>query len=252
MSRRLSEWSLWTCALVVGLAGLAPAQMRTDSVSTTATIQPQVLGSGTLMRASYESLVTARPVAEIEADLRAARDAEQHFGEERERVRASSEMAKERIEVMKRDKDAIDQRIDMAKKGNMTAEKITLETQKKSAELQIKVLERDAELKKTHVEVANKQVEEARARQRMYQLELELAAKRVDLERLVDEASRGGLLVAENLVRVHRDVREVERRVLEASKERSDRAIDAAKAEKSYVEKQLDLLKAQAKALAIK
>jgi hypothetical protein len=204
------------------------------------------------MKASYESLVVIRPIAEIEADLNAAREAEQHAREDQERIRTVSSLAKDKIEVMKRDKDAIGQRIDLAKKGNMTAEKITLETQKKSQELQIKVLERDAELKKTHVDVAKKEVQEAQARQKMYQLELELAARRSELERLVADSQRGGVLVAESLVRSHRDARELERRVLEARKDRSDKAIAAAQAQKSYVEKQLKLLKAQAEALAIK
>jgi len=249
--RSLKSHSWIACTLAVGLAAPLDARVASSAASANAQSQPQALDTGTLMRASHQPLVTARPVAEIEADLRAAREAEQRAGDERERVRASSDMARERIEVMKRDKDAISQRIDLAKKGDMTEEKVALELQKKAAELQIKVLVRDAELKKTHVDVAKKQVEEAQARQRLYQLELELLAKRVELELLQDDASRGGV-AAESLAGLQRDVREIERKVLEASKNRSDKAIAAAKAEKSYVEKQLDLLEAQARLLAIK
>ncbi len=255
MSRRSLQNHTWiACTLAATLTGAACAQTRTDSVSTpsTAPSQPQALDTQTLMKASYESLVIVRPAIEIEADLQAARDAEKHATGDRERVRASSSMAKDKIEVMKSDKDAINQRIDMAKKGKLEAEKIALEQQKKSQELQIKVLQRDSELKKTHADVAKKQVEEAQARQRMYQLELELAARRAEFERMVADSSRGGILLAESFVRLHRDTRELERRVLEAKKDRSDKAISAAQAEKSYVEKQLDLLKAQAEALAIK
>jgi len=252
MSRRpfTSRWWI-ACALAAGLTVPASAQTRTDSVSTSANALSRPLNTATLLKASYESLFTVRPAAEIQADLLAARDAEIHAADDRERVRASSSTAKSNIEVLEREKDSVSQRVDIAKKGNLAVEKITLETQKKSLELQIKVLERDAELKKTHAEVAKKQIEEAQARQKMYQLELEFAAKHSELERFVADASRSGVLVAESLVRLHRDTRELERKVLEATKDHTDKAIAAAHAKKSYVEKQIDLLKAKAEALAI-
>lgn len=252
--RSLRSQGWIACVFAAGLAVPVGAQTPADSLPTPANApsQPPALDTGAIMKASYESLVTVRPAAEIEVDLQVARDAEKHAADERERALASSNMAKDKIAVMKSDKKAIDQQIAMAKKDNRAEEKITLETQKKSQERQIKVLERDAELKKKQAEVAQKSVEEAQARQRMVQLELELAGKRSEFERLVAESSKSGILMTESFVRLHRDARELERRVLEAKKDRSDKVISAAEAEKSYVEKQLDLLKAQTEALTIK
>ena len=253
MSRRSLLRRGWIgYVLAAGLSVPAGAQTPADSLPPNTPSQLQALDAGTIMKASYESLVIVRPAAEIEADLQTAREAEKNAAEEHERVRASSSTSKDKIAVMKSDKDATAKQIDLAKKNKLEAEKITLESKRKSQELQIKVLERDAALKQTHAEVAKKEVEEAQVRQRMYQLELELAWRRGELDRLLAESSKSGILMTESFVRLHRDVRELERRVLETKKDRSDKAISAAKAEKSYVEKQLDLVKAQAEALAIK
>jgi hypothetical protein len=243
--------TLVTWSLVAAVCATACAQ--TAAQSPPAGVVPPahqpVLDNATLMTKAYEPLVTPRPASEIDADMEEARNDEKQAREEQQRVQSMREVANAKIEVMKRDRESISQRIDLAKKGGMEAEKKTLEAQKKAHELQLDVLERDREVKRTHVEVAKHEIEEAQARQRLFEVERELVDKRSELERaaLPEGAS---VEAAEKVVKLHHEARELERRVLEAMRTRSDKAIAAAQAKKSYAERQLGLHKAQVKALA--
>jgi hypothetical protein len=178
---------------------------------------------------------------------RALEDAEMHEREaEATLSRATEERAqtKARIEVKKRELETIDARIKLAEKEKDEAGKVALKADRRAGEAERRLAERLDAVYESEIELAKKSRDLARADQKAVELELDLAARRREMQRIArtdPAASR----------RTQQAVVALERKVLEARRDRAGVAQDVAAREQKIAERRLDLLKAELEASGI-
>lgn len=186
-------------------------------------------------------LVPFRPEEEIQADIEASRALEEKAESEKREAERLERLARDQLEAQKREIDAIKARIKVAKSDGRDADVTILETDKKLAEGAKQLLEKRRDLRRREIdgwESAARLAEESR---RAAELELELASAREDLR------TRGAGATAEQQRRLERRVNELEKRTLEAQKDRADWRGRVADTEEDVVNSRLQLLKTRAK-----
>jgi len=151
--------------------------------------------------------------------------------------------AKAQVEVRKSEIEALKAKVKLAKEQKNEAEQANLELQVKGQELHLAALEARKEMREAEAELAEARRKAAQARSAFCNQELDLVGKRDDLRR--ESASGGGAANIDALVRLQIEVRDLERRGLEALKDIAEK--DKAVAEKaaSVLEKRLKLHAAQ-------
>jgi len=186
-------------------------------------------------------LVPFRSEDEIRADIDSSRGAEKEAEEQKREAERLERLARDQLEAQKREIDAIKARIKVAKSDGREADLTILEADKKLAEGAKQLLEKRRDLRRREIDGWESVANLAVATRRAAELELELASARDQL-REQDNRSTG-----EQLRRMERRVNELEKRTLEAQKERADWRGRVADTEEDVVNSRLQLLKTRAK-----
>jgi hypothetical protein len=151
--------------------------------------------------------------------------------------------AKAHIEVKKKEIELTKSRIDAAKKQQNAVDADAFESQKKVLELELKLLERRAQLYAAEVELGEAVRDAARARAKANEREMDLALKRQEIAAL----SRGALsqgTVAQAL-QLSAQLHDLEKKALEAMRDMAGKEADTAQKEKKIAERRLAILEAQ-------
>ena len=186
-------------------------------------------------------LVPIRAQSAIRADIEDSKRNEERAQEEKRNAEQLERLARDQLEVQKREIDALNARLKVAKNEGYEADKIVLEADKKLAEGAKQLLEKRRELRKVEVKGWETVGKLAAATGKAAELELELASAR-DLLRQRGPNARG-----EEVRQLERRVTELETRTLEAQKDRADLRAKVAKTEKDVVDSRLQLLKTRSK-----
>jgi chromosome segregation ATPase len=186
-------------------------------------------------------LVPIRDQSAIRADIEDSKRNEERAQEEKRDAEQLERLARDQLEAQKREIDAINARLKVAKNEGYEADKIVLEADKKLAEGAKQLLEKRRELRKVEVRGWDTFGKLAVATGKAAELELELASARDQLRQRGPEG-RG-----EEIRRLQRRINELESLTLEAQKERADLRAKVAKTEKDVVDSRLQLLKTRSK-----
>jgi chromosome segregation ATPase len=186
-------------------------------------------------------LVPIRSQDAIRADIEASKQLEERAQEEKRDTEQLERLARDQLEVQKREIDAINARLKVAKNEGYEADKIVLEADKKLAEGAKKLLEKRRDLRKVEVKGWDTASKLASATRKAAELELELASARDQLRQRGPEG-RG-----EDIRRLERRINELESRTLEAQKDRAEFRAKVAQTEKDIVNSRIQLLKTRSK-----
>lgn len=185
-------------------------------------------------------LVPIRDQDEIRADIEAAKLQEERAQEEKRSTEQLERLARDQLEVQKREIDAIKARLKVAKNDGYEADKIVLEADQKLAEGAKKLLERRRDLRKVEVRGWDMAAKLAAATRKAAELELELASARQQLR----QRGPGG---GDDVRRLELRINELEGRTLEAQKDRAEQRAKVAQTEKDVVKSRIELLKTRSK-----
>lgn len=186
-------------------------------------------------------LVPLRNPADIRADIDRSRRDEERAQEEKRNAEHLERLARDQLEAQKKEIEAIEARLKVAKNDDRETEAIILESDKKLAEGAEQLLEKRREMRKKEITGWDKVAELAAAARQAAELELELASAR---DALRDFGPRGS---TEEARRLERRVNEIEKQTLEAQSDRADLREQVAKKEKDVVKSRLELLKTRSK-----
>jgi hypothetical protein len=228
------------------LAGLALALGAMIAPASVAAQQPTDSAAAAVVPAAPAIRVV--PVRSEDFLRRALDDARMHQEEaEATLARAADEreQSKARIEVKKRELSTIEARRKLADKEKNESAKIGLQGEKRAAESEKKLAERLDAVYESEIELAKKARDLARADQRALDLELELAARRNERDRVAqtDPAS---------IQRLEQVIVTLEGRVLEARRDRAGVAKDVAGREQKIAERRIALHKAHLEASGLR
>jgi hypothetical protein len=142
------------------------------------------------------------------------------------------------VEVKKQEVSTLDARRKLAEKSKQEAEKVTLEAEKKDAERHKQFLERRVALHQAERDAARAEKSRAEAKQKALEIELELARRRTERERLGNTDPAAAL-------RQDNVIRELERKLLEAQRVDADREKQVADKHVDIAKRRLELYQAQ-------
>ena len=186
-------------------------------------------------------LVPIRNQQAIRADIEESKRMEERAQEEKRNTEQLERLARDQLEVQKREIDAINARLKVAKNEGYEADKIVLEADKKLAEGAKQLLEKRRDLRKVEVRGWDSATKLAAATRKAAELELELASARDQLRQ------RGPNARGEEIRRLERRINELEGRTLEAQEDRAEQRAKVRKTEKDIVKSRLQLLKTRSK-----
>jgi len=189
----------------------------------------------------YLVLVPIRAEDDIRSDIDDSRRQEDRAREEKRSSEQLERLARDQLAAQKSEIDAIKARLKVAKNDDRKADVTVLEADRKLAEGAEDLLEKRRDLRRVEVRGWDMVAKLAVATRQAAELELELASAR---ERLKSDGPRGSAEVAR---RLERRVNELEKRTLEAQKDRAELRAKVAQTEKDVVDSRLDLLKTRAK-----
>jgi hypothetical protein len=186
-------------------------------------------------------LVPPRDTNAIKKQLRAAVEAGGAAETRRQQAETMRLGARGRIEAKGVEIDRIKERINLARKENRDADRLGLDAERKAAELEIRLMERREELRRSEIELEIQRAELAGFSQKALELELQLATRRAGRLR-----KPGGGAAGASLDRV---IGELEKQTLEAQRAQAASNIDVADREIAVIDRRLELLDAQQKVL---
>lgn len=186
-------------------------------------------------------LVPIREQNEIRGDIETAEAQEERAREEKRDAEQLESLARDQLEVQKREIDAIKARLKVAKNDGYEADKIVLEADLKLAEGARQLLEKRRDLRKVEVRGWDTAAKLATATRKAAELELELASARQQLTR------RGPDARGQEIRRLQLRINELEGRTLEAQADRADLRAKVAQTEKDVVKSRIQLLKTRSK-----
>jgi hypothetical protein len=177
---------------------------------------------------------TARIRDELESAKAAEREADTRISESQEQ----RERTKAMIEVKKQEISTVNARIKLADKQKDEVEKTSLQAEKKVGERQKLFLERRQALHDAEVDQAKTSKRLAEADQKALEMELQLASRRAERERLGPNDPTAAL-------RQDEVIHELERKTLDAQRQRAEAAKDVASRDQDIAKRRLDLYQAQ-------
>lgn len=186
----------------------------------------------------FIDVIPVRSQDRIRSELDAAKAAEREADARISETSAQREETKAMIGVKKQEVSTLDARIKLADKQKNEADKTTLEADKKVTERQKQFLERREALHAAELDQAKAAKRLAQAEQRALDLELQLAGRRND------RAQTAGVDATATL-RHDEVINELERKTLEAQRQRADAAKDVASRDQDIANRRLDLYQAQ-------
>ena len=216
----------------------AAAPAPTPAVAPAAAPTSPTAGRTVAQALGFIDVVPARSSDRIRNELEVAKA----FGREAEsRIQEMSSQraqTKSMIEVKKQEISTVDARIKLADKQKLEADKTMLTAEKKVAERQKQFLERREALHGAEFDQAKAAKRLSDATQKALEMELQLAGRRDDRARVA--GSDPTLTLRHDEV-----IRELERKTLEAQRDRAQAAKDFAARDEDISKRRLDLYQAQ-------
>jgi hypothetical protein len=217
-------------ALALGSAGALAQDAGSDSAA-----------AARIVAAPSITVVPARSEDYLRDALEDARRHDREADATLGRATEERAQAKARIEVKKREIATIEARRKLAGREKNESAKLALDVEKRAAEGERKLAERLDAVYESEIELARKARELARADQRALELELELAGRRAERDRLARTEPAA-------VSRLNQVVVALERRVLEARRDRASAAKDVANREHKIAERRIQLFEANLEA----
>lgn len=220
--------------MVLMLVFLLACAVAPQVLAQTTPAAPAVDATGANVKeiTSFEC-VEPRPDGEIRQELDAAKGDKSAAEAKLATARQSEVSAKGRVEIAKGARDLTKSQLDLAKKEKREADVLRLESLKKRQDLEVKFYEKLASVQTATVAHLNSVKDAAEARQKSCELELLLLERRAAFHGL--PAGDPGAPAKE------KEMRETERKTLDAMSDRAARDKDAADKEKDLAEKRTDL-----------
>lgn len=211
--------------VVLGVAASLAAPVRAQDIETPVSTSDPIL-----------AIVPNRSIEVINSELDLAGELGRAF--EQRRLAADLELTRseQAITRTKQQLESTKQQLKQAKQDGRDAEKIVLEAEQKSLEQLKTFYDRERDLRKAEIQLADARVAAAAAATAALDLERQLLEKRA-------EVAGGGM----DALRRNQVLSQLEKRTLEAQKRRSELDKRAVDREKSVIDKRLKLFDARAK-----
>jgi hypothetical protein len=212
------------------------------------TVAPRILTATD--QDTFLIVIPPRPEGEARVDREAAEKA--RSVEQGRLPEVTDQLAgiKAKVELQKKEIEALKAKIKVADQAKNEAEKLSLQGKQKIEEMWLDLLEKRADMREAEKALTTTAVDASEALVHYYDVELELIAKRAtkppEAQGLQDDAA------LERKLRHENDLRELERKGLEAfliQVEKREKMLDA---EKKLIERRLELFEAQNAAWKVK
>jgi hypothetical protein len=209
----------------------APAPASAAPVSPTA-------GRSVAEALGFVDVIPARSADRIRVELDAARAADREADARIAEASSRRAETKTLIEAKKQEAAGVDTRLKLAKKDKQEADKASLEAEKRVVERQREFLERRDALHSAEFDRAKAAKLLALADQKALDMELQLAGRRAERAQVAGKDATATL--------THDEViHELERRTLEAQRQRAEAAKDVASRDQDIARRRLELYTAQ-------
>ena len=186
----------------------------------------------------FIDVIPARSADRIKAELEAARAADHEADARIAEASSRRAQTKALIEAKKQEASGVDTRLKLAKKGKQEADKASLEAEKRVVERQREFLDRRDALHSAEFDRAKAAKLLAQADQKALEMELQLAGRRAERAQVAGKDATATL--------THDEViHELERRTLEAQRQRAEAAKDVASRDQDIARRRLELYTAQ-------
>ena len=215
--------------------GLAVFLAGTQSQTIRAQNQTAPLGPD-----SFLVVVPFRDTSDIQRDIAAAAQARAQAITDRARAASLKQSARARMARKEVEIDGIERQQKVFKDKKRSADAAALEADKKAAEQEKDLIERRESLRDAEIELEKKRAEMLDARRQALELELQLANRRVDLQRAGNPSGPSGARMKQVLYDLEKRTLEVYQKEVEKSKEVADR-------QKEIIQRRLQILDAQRK-----
>ena len=186
-------------------------------------------------------LVPLRDREVIRNDVQRSQEDEQRAREEKRNAEDLERLARDQLEAQKSEIDAIKARLKVAKGEDREADVVVLESDKKLAEGAKELLEKRRDMRRKEIKAWDTAAKLAASTRKAAELELELANARETLRERLPQG-RG-----EELRRLELRINELEKRTLEAQKDRAELRAKVAQSERDIVNSRLELHKTRSK-----
>jgi hypothetical protein len=186
----------------------------------------------------FVDVIPARSADRIRVELEATRAADREADARIAEASSRRAETKALIEAKKQEASSVDTRLKQAKKGKQEADKASLEAEKRVVERQREFLERRDALHSAEFDRAKAAKLLALADQKALEMELQLAGRRAERAQVAGKDATATL--------THDEViHELERRTLEAQRQRAEAAKDVASRDQDIARRRLELYTAQ-------
>lgn len=187
-------------------------------------------------------LIPLRSLDEIQADITEAKSRLSVATARVPVVEGAEKQAQLQIDPWSKQIDLAKAKVDEAKQSKNESAKVAAEAEKDALERQKKLAENNYDLRKAETDLAKATSEWIAAQIKAWELEAELAKKRVERDGLIKSGTSGIGLAAVDQV-----IRDLEKKALEAQKADADKSGNRADKEKNVVSKRLAILETQSK-----
>ncbi len=187
-------------------------------------------------------LIPLRSLDEIQGEITAAKTRLQTADAMVAVTEGAEKQAQLQIDPWTKQIDLIKAKVEAAKKEKNESAKVALEAEKDALERRKKLAENNYDLRKAETDLARAHSAWISAQIKSWELESELAKRRVEREGLVKSGTSGV-----GLASVDQVIRDLEKKALEAQKNEADKAGERADKEKNVVSKRLAILETQSK-----
>jgi len=219
----------------------APAAAPTPAPAAAAVPTSPTAGRTVAEALGFIDVIPVRSVDRIQNELQAAKAAEREADARIQEASSQRSQTKAMVEVKKQEASTVNARIKLADKQKQDADKASLEAEKTVTERQRQFLERREALHGAEFDQGKAAKRVAQADQKALEMELQLASRRTDRDRIAGTDATATL-------RNDEVIRELERKTLEAQQQRADAAKDLASRDQDIAKRRLDLYQAQAAA----
>jgi hypothetical protein len=227
---RVTGWML--CSVLALIALAAPCLAQTPA--------PSAMGAGTDAVAAtpeeIHGLLPDRSDSEIRAEMDANSAAQVAAESELAKIRQRSIGIESRIEIKEKEIELLETRADAAGKAKQDSERGELEARRKAEEGKLEILKKLLDVSSALTEKAERTIAAAKAGNDLCEREMELASRRFEWNTFVAAPATGGD-AAKRSVELRKGVREAEKRVLDAMKERASKRAEVAERDAELADK---------------
>ncbi len=189
------------------------------------------------------TLVESRSDEVIRLNLDEAKNLQIAAQDKRKRAEGQQSLAGTLVDAHKKDIESLKARLKVAKDQKNETNRLDLERRIKLEESIQKLLERQKEMRDIEKDVAELEKEHANSLIRVFEKELELNQKQLDQAVLKNDPNAGSQL--DKLMKGAREIRDQERRVLEAIKDAMEKKEEMSKKSKELFDKRIQVFEAR-------